>query len=94
MVPTIAPAIADALGRARLITVAGGGATGAPDSAAQSMMGVIQTVLAAQLVAKGDLAGLNEGNRSRGDGMDAATGTAKAPAAPSPAQTIRSSRGS
>jgi flotillin len=60
MVPLIAPAIADALGRARLITVSAAGTSGAPDSAAQSMMSVIQTVLAAQLVGKGDLAGLRE----------------------------------
>jgi flotillin len=92
MVPTIAPAIADALGRARLITVAGGGASGAPDSAAQSMMGVIQTVLAAQLVAKGDLIGVNENARPRGDGVDAATSVVKAPSAVTPAPTIRSSR--
>jgi flotillin len=70
MVPLIAPAIAEALGKARMITVAGSGSAGAPDSAAQSMIGVIQTVLAAQLVAKGDLAGLNDVPRSRGDGLD------------------------
>ena len=92
MVPTIAPAIADALGRARLITVAGGGSAGAPDSAAQSMMGVIQTVLAAQLVAKGDLIGVNENARPRGDGVDAATSGVKAPSSATPTPPIRSSR--
>src|SRR5882724_3902235 len=60
LVPTIAPAVANALAQARLITVTGGGGSGAPEAAAQSMMSVIQTVLAAQLVAKGDLAGLGE----------------------------------
>src|SRR3954470_13406186 len=79
MVPTIAPAIADALGRARMITVAGAGSAGAPDSTAQSMMGVIQTVLAAQLVAKGDLAGLNDVPRSRSDGLDLTTAPVKPP---------------
>jgi flotillin len=94
MVPMIAPAIADALGRARLITVAGGGA-GAPDSAAQSMMGVIQTVLAAQLVAKGDLAGLNEPNEpQRLDGLGAQVTPIKTPVPPTPSPTIRTSRGS
>jgi flotillin len=83
MVPLIAPAIADALGKARMITVAGSGSAGAPDSAAQSMMGVIQTVLAAQLVAKGDLAGLNDVPRGRSDGLDLTT----APVKPSPSGT-------
>jgi flotillin len=93
MVPLVAPAIADALGRARLITVAGGGA-GAPDSAAQSMMGVIQTVLAAQLVAKGDLAGLNDaGEGPRGDNLVPQVSTIKAPVQPTPSPTIRTSRG-
>jgi flotillin len=61
LVPTIAPAVANALAQARLVTVTGGGAGGAPDAAAQSMINVIQTVLAAQLVTKGDLAGLGQG---------------------------------
>ena len=73
LVPTIAPAVANALAQARLITVTGGGGSGAPEAAAQSMMSVIQTVLAAQLVAKGDLAGLGEivGPAAR-DGHEAA----------------------
>jgi flotillin len=95
MVPTIAPAIADALGRARLITVAGSGSAGAPDSAAQSMLGVIQTVLAAQLVAKGDLAGLNDtGERPRAGSMEPQLSPIKTPVPPVPAPTIRTSRGS
>src|SRR3954452_25595702 len=88
MVPLIAPAIADALGRARMITVAGGGTAGAPDSAAQSMMGVIQTVLAAQLVAKGDLAGLNDVPRSRGDGLDLTTAPVKPVATTTPPRKL------
>jgi flotillin len=88
MVPLIAPAIADALGKARMITLAGGGSAGAPDSAAQSMMGVIQTVLAAQLVAKGDLAGLNDVPRSRGDGLDLATAPVKPTANSTPPRKL------
>jgi flotillin len=51
MLPQIAPAIADALGQARLITVSQG-ETGAPEATTNNMMSVIQTVLAAQLVTK------------------------------------------
>src|SRR3954468_11646551 len=88
MVPLIAPAIAEALGRARLITVAGGGA-GAPESAAQSMMGVIQTVLAAQLVAKGDLAGLNDTTElQRVDGLAAQVAPIKPPASSTPPRKL------
>jgi flotillin len=83
LVPTIAPLLADALGRARLITVSGGGGTGAAEAATQSMMNVIQTVLAAQLVAKGDLAGLGEiVGPARRDGAEAAVSPTKAPARP------------
>src|SRR4051794_5220609 len=88
MVPLIAPAIADALGKARMITVAGAGSAGAPDSTAQSMMGVIQTVLAAQLVAKGDLAGLNDVPRSRSDGLDLTTGPVKPTANSTPPRKL------
>jgi flotillin len=83
LVPTIAPALADALARARLITVSGGGGTGAAEAATQSMMNVIQTVLAAQLVAKGDLAGLGEiVIPTRRDGAEAPAAAAKSPARP------------
>ena len=51
LLPQIAPAIAEALGRARLVTVSGGGGASAPEAATQSITSVIQTVLAAQLVA-------------------------------------------
>jgi flotillin len=59
MLPQIAPAIADALGQARLVTIASGadGTGGAAQSATNNITGVIQTVLAAQLVAKGGLLG-------------------------------------
>lgn len=54
MLPQIAPAIADALSEAKMVTVSGGGAS-APETATNNMISVIQTVLAAQLVAKGGL---------------------------------------
>ena len=84
LVPTVAPALADALARARLITVSGGGAgAGAAEAATQSMMSVIQTVLAAQLVAKGDLAGLGEVVvPTRRDGAEAQASPAKSSARP------------
>jgi flotillin len=62
MLPEIAPAIADALAQARLITISGGGdGGGAPDATAGNITSVIQTVLAAQLVAKGNLLGDGDG---------------------------------
>jgi flotillin len=57
MLPDIAPAIAKALGEAKLVTISGG-ETGAPETTTNNMMSVIQTVLAAQMVAKGGI--LNE----------------------------------
>lgn len=54
MLPEIAPAIADALGRARLVTIASDG-QGAASSAAGNITNVIQTMLAAQLVARSNL---------------------------------------
>jgi flotillin len=51
MIPDIAPVIADALAKARLVTISGGGAGGgAADSVTNNITSVIQTVLAAQLV--------------------------------------------
>ncbi len=52
MIPDIAPVIADALAKARLVTISGGEAGGAANSATNNIVAVIQTVLAAQLVAK------------------------------------------
>lgn len=51
MLPDVAPFIADALAKARLVTIASG-AESAAESTTNSITGVIQTVLAAQLVAK------------------------------------------
>jgi flotillin len=57
MLPQIAPAIADALAQSRLVTIASGadGSGGAAQSATNNITGVIQTVLAAQLVTRGGL---------------------------------------
>jgi flotillin len=51
LLPQIAPAVAEALAEAKLVTIASDG-RGAPDAAANNIMGVIQTVLAAQLVSR------------------------------------------
>ena len=55
MIPDIAPVIADALAKARLVTISGGEGGGAANSAANNIAAVIQTVLAAQLVSKGGI---------------------------------------
>src|SRR6185369_4285612 len=48
MLPDIAPVIADALAKARLITISGGEGGGAANGAANNIAAVIQTVLATQ----------------------------------------------
>ena len=53
MLPQIAPAIAQALSEAKLVTISGGGDGGAPQAATANIASVIQTVLAAQLVTRG-----------------------------------------
>ena len=55
MLPQIAPAIADALSEAKLVTISGGGDGGAPQATTANIASVIQTVLAAQLVTKGGI---------------------------------------
>src|SRR5438067_3661399 len=55
MLPQIAPAIADALSEAKLVTISGGGDGGAPQVATANIASVIQTVLAAQLVTRGGI---------------------------------------
>jgi flotillin len=52
MLPQIAPDIAAALAESKMITISGGGDTGAPEMATNNITSVIQTVLAAQLVSK------------------------------------------
>ncbi len=56
MLPQIAPAIADALAQARLVTISSG-EIGAPETATNNITSVIQTVLAAQLVARSGMLG-------------------------------------
>jgi len=56
MLPDVAPFIADALAKARLVTISGGGESAA-ESTTNSITGVIQTVLAAQLVSRTGLGG-------------------------------------
>ncbi|HEX2076636.1 MAG TPA: hypothetical protein VHG08_02975 [Longimicrobium sp.] len=56
MLPDVAPFIADALAKARLVTISGGGESAA-EGTTNSITGVIQTVLAAQLVSRAGLGG-------------------------------------
>jgi flotillin len=76
MLPQIAPAIAEALSTAKLITISGDGA-GAPETATNNIASVIQTVLAAQLVTRG---GMLDSNPP----APAAAIAAAAPVAPPP----------
>ena len=60
MLPQLAPAIAEALARARMVTINSGSEGtegGAPGAATDQIASVIRTVLAAQLVGKQDLLG-------------------------------------
>jgi flotillin len=57
MLPQIAPVIAGALSEAKLVTIANGGETGAPEATTNNITNVIQTVLAAQLVSRNLLDG-------------------------------------
>jgi flotillin len=52
MLPQLVPMIADALAQAKLVTVSGGEAGGAGTQTAAQIQGVIQTVLAAQIINK------------------------------------------
>jgi flotillin len=60
MIPEIAPVIADALAKARMVTISGNEGGGAPNVAAGNIAAVIQTVLAAQLVSKAGVLGDGE----------------------------------
>src|SRR5204862_2572545 len=72
LLPQIAPAIADALATAKLVTISSG-ETGAAETTTNNITSVIQTVLAAQLVAR---SGLVDGN-----GPSIAAADAKLPSA-------------
>jgi len=54
MLPQIAPSIAQALAEARLVTISSG-EKGAAETTTNNMVSVIQTVLAAQMVARGGM---------------------------------------
>ncbi len=59
------PVISQGLADAKLITIAGGSGAGAPETTVQNITAVIQTALAAQLVARGGL--LDRGPTDEGD---------------------------
>ena len=93
MIPAIAPVIADALAKARLITISGDSAEGgAAQSATSNITSVIQTVLAAQLVSGSGMlqppdTGREKADSLRENGRQAAPpATPQAPPAP-PAKT-------
>jgi flotillin len=79
MLPQIAPAIAQALSEAKLVTISGGGDGGAPQAATANIASVIQTVLAAQLVTRGGI-------------LDGATPASPPPVAAPSLSTIPSSQ--
>lgn len=68
LLPTIAPNIAQALAQARMVTIAGGEGQGAAETTTSNITNVIQTVLAAQLVARGGLLDSNNGSGPAPDG--------------------------
>ena len=83
MLPQIVPVIAQGLADAKLITIAGGSGAGAPETTVQNITAVIQTALAAQLVARGGLL-----DREPTDGGNARPAdTARLADAPSPPPT-------
>ena len=86
MIPDIAPVIADALAKARLITISGDSAEGgAAQSATSNIVSVIQTVLAAQLVSNSGMMQQQEAPRDavRENGRQAAPALS-APVPPTP----------
>ena len=87
MIPEIAPVIADALARARLVTISGDSAAGgAAQSATSNITSVIQTVLAAQLVSNSGMLQQTESPRetARENGREREAAPVKAPATPTP----------
>ena len=65
MLPTIAPAIAQALAEARMITVSGNEEGGAPNGTTNQIASVIQTVMAAQLVSRSGMLGKDESREEK-----------------------------
>src|SRR5262247_3324883 len=60
LLPDITPVLADALAKAKMVTIASGAGGGAAESTMSNISSVIQTVLAAQLVTKGGLLSATE----------------------------------
>ncbi|HJP59146.1 MAG TPA: hypothetical protein VJ865_04085 [Gemmatimonadaceae bacterium] len=91
MIPDIAPVIADALAKAKLVTISGGGdAGGAADSATNNITSVIQTVLAAQLVSNSGM--LQSDSRDRENARDVGSvreNGRESPAVKAPASAIQ-----
>src|SRR5882762_4919593 len=84
MIPQIAPVIADALAKARLVTISGDSAQGgAAQSATSNITSVIQTVLAAQLVSGSGMLQPPESGRDKADAARE-NGRESAPAAKAP----------
>ncbi|MDQ6689597.1 MAG: hypothetical protein M3Z18_03730 [Gemmatimonadota bacterium] len=84
MIPEIAPVIADALAKARLVTISGDSAEGgAAQSATSNITSVIQTVLAAQLVSGSGLLQPPTPETDR-DKTDALRGNGRQAASPGP----------
>ena len=73
LVPQIAPQIAAALAQAKMVTISGGSDADAAGNTTNQISGVIQTVLAAQMVAKGDFLG-GSSNGSNGAPLVQANG--------------------
>jgi flotillin len=91
MIPEIAPVIADALAKARLVTISGdSGEGGAAQSATSNITSVIQTVLAAQLVSNSGML-QNEADRgpdsARDNGRKTGAPPTPVPPTPPPAKT-------
>jgi len=62
MLPQIAPAIAEALAEAKMVTISSG-EVGAPETTSNNITSVVQTVLAAQMVAKTGILDQGEGKK-------------------------------
>jgi flotillin len=70
MIPQIAPVIADALAKARLITISGDSAEGgAAQAATSNITSVIQTVLAAQLVSGSGMLQPQDSGREKAEAL-------------------------
>jgi flotillin len=84
MIPQIAPVIADALAKARLVTISGDSAEGgAAQSATSNITSVIQTVLAAQLVSGSGMLQPPDSSRDKAD-ASRENGRESAPVAKAP----------